>query len=208
MAWWLTLLIALLGAAGGVIGGWLSGRIGSRATLQAVREERAERQRIDYLSALGSFQQSAAMTIAFATDLPPPRPPTRFDQLSFLPLRPLEWLFSKWWSDREIAAISQHLLRAGVTVWSRRLPFSTTFSLVQTRDWERSVEHRVDAFLEASSRVRALAPVADLDVLRRVEKLVVRCVNETIAQKVAFAEWEPLREELARLTEAVYLRRP
>jgi hypothetical protein len=50
--------------------------------------------------------------------------------------------------------------------------------------------------------------VADLDVLRRVEKLVVRCVNETIAQEVAFAEWEPLREELARLTEAVYLRRP
>jgi hypothetical protein len=206
MAWWATLLVALVGAAGGVIGGWLSGRIGSRATLEAVREERAARQRIDYLTALASFQQSAAMTISFATELPPQRPPTRFDSWSLLPTRPFIWLFRKWWSEREIAAISQHLLTTGV--WSRRLPWSTTFSLAQSRDWERSVERRVDSFLEASGRVRALAPASDLDVLRRAEELVIRCVKETVAQDAAFAEWEPLREELAALAEGVYFRQP
>jgi hypothetical protein len=29
MAWWLTLLVAFVGASGGVIGGWLSGRLAS-----------------------------------------------------------------------------------------------------------------------------------------------------------------------------------
>lgn len=176
--------------------GWLSGRIGSRATLRAVREERASRTRVDYIAALGAFRNAALLLVASATELPLDQP-APLARMSHIPDRWLGRFVSFVLSDRERAALSKHpiLLRL-----SRETPLGNmTIGITQSAAYEESLVRRYDLFLAAASRVSALAPDEDLDLLARIERFALNCITQPTAQDRAFETWNPLDKELQEL---------
>src|SRR5579859_1301791 len=150
MTWWLTLLVASVGASGGVIGGWLSGRIGSRATLRAVREERAARARADYLVALGAFHHAAALMVLATTELPPERNPTRIDKIfAVYPQRFAGWLLSYLISERQRAFFTKHPILVRFTRQYQR--WNVTLGWTESPEYAQALVRRLDTFLETSS---------------------------------------------------------